>query len=142
MAEMSFDSAKSFCWESKAVLIKEMRFYNISCLFKNILFKKWNWNRSFAKLMKMILGEMVNFQKANLTKSQLASKVNSLKMSTRAFWSLYVCVNFLVSWLLGNWPFLLVSVKLYKLKWYQTLFFQFIKYHGILFTILGYNSNF
>jgi hypothetical protein len=45
----------------------------------------------------MILGEMVNLQKVNWPKSQLAKKVNSLKTPTIAFWLFYAQVDFLAS---------------------------------------------
>jgi hypothetical protein len=64
---------------------------------------------------KIIVGEMVNLQKVNLLKSQLAKQVNSLKTPTRAFWSLYAQVDiwqvdffqvdFLASWLFGKLTF-------------------------------------
>ena len=61
-----------------------------------------------------MLGEMVNLQKVNWPKCQLAKKVNLLKTPNIAFWSFYAQVDFwqvdfLVSWLFGGWPFLLVS---------------------------------
>jgi hypothetical protein len=45
----------------------------------------------------MILGEMVNLQKVNGPKSQLAKKVNLLKTPNIAFWLFYAQVDFLAS---------------------------------------------
>jgi len=62
----------------------------------------------------MILGEMVNLQKVNWPKSQLAKKSQLTKNTNHSilvilssgwrFWQ----VGFLVSWLFGGWLFLLV----------------------------------
>jgi hypothetical protein len=53
----------------------------------------------------------VNWPKST-DQSQLAKKVNLLKTPNIAFWLFYTQVDFLVSWLFGGWPFLLVSGKL------------------------------
>jgi hypothetical protein len=79
----------------------------------------------------MILGEMVNLQKVNWPNSQLAKKVNSLKTPNISFWLFYAQVDFLVSWLFGGWPFLLVSF-LYFPIWnvkscYQAAFNVFVQ---------------
>ncbi len=58
-----------------------------------------------------ILGEMVNLQKVNLPKSQLAKKVNSLKTPTIAFWLFYAQVDFLASWFFGQLTFWRLTIS-------------------------------
>jgi hypothetical protein len=75
-----------------------------------------------------LLGEMVNLQKVNLPKSQLAKKVNlpkkstcqksqlakkvnSLKTPTIAFWLFYAQVDSLASWLFGQLTFWRLTIS-------------------------------
>jgi hypothetical protein len=58
-----------------------------------------------------ILGEMVNLQKVNWPKSQLAKKVNSLKTPNIAFWLFYAQVDFLAGWLFGKLTFWRLTIS-------------------------------
>jgi len=70
------------------------------------LFDSYYSNWVLFLLFLEILGEMVNLQKVNwpnLPKSQLA------KNTKHSILVILAQVDFLVSWLFGGWPFLLVS---------------------------------